>query len=66
MKVKDAEIAKLLEQNLKDILSFFKEHDVEFEFGLSKMEDHPSPAQEAIDEARRRLRGVNTEEEQEQ
>jgi hypothetical protein len=65
MKSKDAEIAKLLEQNLKDIIVFFKAHDVKFEFGLSNMEDHPTPAQEAIDDAKRRLRGVNTEEEQE-
>jgi hypothetical protein len=65
MKGKDPEIAKLLEQNLRDIIVFFKDHDVQFEFGFSIMEDHPTPAQEAIDDAKRRLRGVNTEEEQE-
>jgi hypothetical protein len=61
---KNPEIAKLLEQNLKDIISFFKANDVQFEFGLSKMEDHLTPAQEAIDDARRRLRGINNEAEQ--
>ena len=66
MKNKDAEIAKLLEQNLKEVISFFKTHNIEFEFGLAKMEDHlSSPAIDAIYDAKRRLRGFNTEEEQE-
>ena len=43
MKTKDTEIAKLLDQNLKDIIAFSKEHDIQFEFGL-KVEDHPTPS----------------------
>ena len=43
MKTKDTEIAKLLDQNLKDIIAFSKEHDIQFEFGL-KVEDHPNPS----------------------
>jgi hypothetical protein len=64
MKEKDPEIAKLLEQNLKEIISFFKEHDINFEFGLSKYDDHLSPSSLAIFEAKKRLRGVNPDAEQ--
>jgi hypothetical protein len=63
MKDKDAEIAKLLEDNLKDIISFFKKHDIKFEFGLSKM-DYQSPFSNEIDDAKKKLRGVNTDAEQ--
>jgi hypothetical protein len=64
MRAKDVEIAKLLEENLSEIISFFREHDTQFEFGLYEKQDHLTPAQEAIDDAKRRLRGVNSDAEQ--
>jgi hypothetical protein len=62
MKNKDAETAKLLEKNLKDTISFLKEHAPQIEFGLSLAADPKSP--DPILESKKRLRGVNSAEEQ--